>query len=109
VRLGFFGSAHKDCTPAALPSIHVVEPPKLGLLLIRQATATTNRIRGCANLHVKVRVAIYRARLQASGSDHLIYEVINERGESKTYDVTIAIKPASQAPGIRPPVKLEKI
>jgi hypothetical protein len=28
VQVGYYGSAHKDCTPAPLPTIRVVEPPK---------------------------------------------------------------------------------
>jgi hypothetical protein len=32
VQLGYYASAHKDCTPGRLPTIRVIEAPKSGVL-----------------------------------------------------------------------------
>lgn len=39
-------------------------------------------------------VAFYQARAGATGTDHLVYAVINPSGAVATYDVTINIKEA---------------
>jgi hypothetical protein len=41
-----------------------------------------------------VQVVFYQARAGATGSDHLVYEVMNLTGEVGTYDVTITIEEA---------------
>ena len=44
VQLSYHASAHKNCTPAALPTIRVIEAPKSGTLTVRQAVLTTDRV-----------------------------------------------------------------
>ena len=46
VQLGYHASAHKNCTPAPLPTIRVIEAPKSGMLTVRRAVLTTERLRG---------------------------------------------------------------
>jgi hypothetical protein len=35
VQLSYHASAHKNCTPAAQPTIRVLEPPRSGTLTVR--------------------------------------------------------------------------
>jgi hypothetical protein len=100
VQLGYYASTHKDCTPAPLPTIRVIEAPKFGTLTVRRGVLTTSNIQGCPRLKISAQVAFYQARTGATGSDHLVYEVTNPTGEVGTYDVTINIKEAPKP--IRP-------
>ena len=107
VQLGYYASAKKDCTPAPLPDLQIMEPPKSGYLIVRKATLTTNKIAGCPNLKTAAQVVFYQARPASTGGDRVVYKVRTPNGEVGTYDVTITIKPA---PGpSAPPVKPEKI
>jgi hypothetical protein len=93
-QLGYYASAHKDCTPAPLPVVRVIEAPKSGTLTVRRGELKTDRVTGCPGLKTPVQVVFYQARVSATGSDHLVYEVTNPTGEAATYDVTITIREA---------------
>ena len=101
VQLGYYASAKKDCTPAPLPTIRVIEAPKSGTLTVRRGELKTDIIPGCPGLKMPAQVAFYQARAGATGSDHLVYEVTTSTGEVGTYDVTITIKevPKPASPG----------
>jgi len=92
VQLGYYASAHKDCTPAPLPVVRVIEAPKSGTLTVRRGELKTDQIAGCPGLKMPAQVVFYQARAGTTGSDHLVYEVTNPTGEVGTYDVTITIK-----------------
>ncbi len=95
LQLSYHASAHQsNCTPAPLVTVDVLQPPKLGLLIVRKAMLTTNKIAGCPGLKVPAEVAFYRGREGSSGTDHVIYKVTNANGEAEVYDVTITLKPA---------------
>jgi hypothetical protein len=106
VQVGYYGSAHKDCTPAPLPTIRVVEPPKYGTFTIRRAILTTNNLAGCPGLKVPAQVALYQARPGAAGTDHIVYLVTNGDGSAGAYDVTINIReaPKSSTPNLDNPI-----
>ena len=101
VQLGYYASANKNCTPAPLPTIRVIEAPKSGTLTVRRGELKTDIILGCPGLKMPAQVAFYQARAGATGSDHLVYEVTTLTGEVGTYDVTITIKeaPKPASPG----------
>jgi len=101
VQLGYHASAHKNCTPAPLPTIRVIQVPKAGTLTVRRALLTTDKIAGCPGLKIPAQVVFYQARAGATGSDHIVYEVTDFNGEVGTYDVTIKIKEAPEQ--VRPP------
>ena len=63
-------------------------------LAIRYASGElkTNQVAGCPGLKIPAQVVFYQARVGATGSDHLVYEVTTPTGEVGTYDVTINIK-----------------
>jgi hypothetical protein len=92
VQLGYYASAHKNCTLAPIPTIRVIEAPKSGTLTVRRGELKTDQIAGCPGLKMPAQVVFYQARAGTTGSDHLVYEVTNPTGEVGTYDVTITIK-----------------
>jgi hypothetical protein len=99
VQLSYHASAHKNCTPAALPTIRVIEAPKSGTLTVRGAVLKTDKISGCPGLKTPAQVVFYLARQGYAGPDHVKYEVTSENGEVATNDVTITVK---AAPAQRP-------
>jgi len=101
VQLGYYASAHKNCTPAPLPTIRVIAAPKSGTLTVRVGELKTNQVAGCPELKTPARVVFYQARPGIVGTDHLVYEVANPTGEVATYDVTINIKEAPAQ--VKPP------
>ena len=102
VELSYHASAHKNtCTPAALPTVRVIEAPQAGILTVRQAELTTNKFPGCPNLKTPAQVVFYTANVGFAGPDHVKYEVTSENGEIATYDVTITVKAGE--PGQTPP------
>ena len=105
VELSYHASANKDtCSPTRAPTIHVVEPPKSGMLTVRKGVLKTDRVAGCPNLNLPVQVVLYVARAGYEGADHVQYEVTNENGEVATYNVTITVKaaPPGQTPSPGP-------
>ena len=84
VQLGYYGSAHKNCTPAPLPVVRVIEAPKSGMLTVRRGELKTDQVAGCPGLKIPAQVVFYQARVGATGSDHLVYEVTNSTGEVTT-------------------------
>jgi hypothetical protein len=101
VQIGYFASAHKDCTkdctPARVPTIRVAEPPRSGTLTIREAELTTGRIAGCLALKVPAKVLFYQARMGSLDTDHIVYEVTSSNGEVAEYQVTINIREGPKA------------
>jgi hypothetical protein len=67
----------------------------LGLLIVRKALLTTDKIAGCPHLKIPAEVVFYRGREGSAGTDHVIYKVTSAAGEVETYDVTITLKPAT--------------
>ena len=99
VQLGYHASAHKNCTPAALPTIRVIEAPKSGTLTVRRAVLTTDKVVGCPGLKTPAQAVFYLAHAGYTGPDRVKYEVTTENGEVATYDVTITVKAApAQSP-----------
>jgi hypothetical protein len=95
VQLTYHADAHKStCSPAPVPSMHVVEPPKEGVLTVRQAVLTTNKVAGCPGLKTPALVVFYQAKEGYSGPDHVRYAVTNAEGQTEGFDVTITVKPA---------------
>lgn len=92
VQVSYHASAHKNCTPAALPTVRVKEPPKWGILTIRKAILTTAKVAGCPPIKTPAQVVFYLARRGYEGPDHVKYEVTSENGEVAAYDVTITVK-----------------
>ena len=95
LQLSYHASAHKsNCTPAPLATFDVPQPPKLGLLTVRKAMLTTDKVAGCPHLKIPAEVVFYRGREGSAGTDHVVYKVTSAAGEIEVYDVTITLKPA---------------
>jgi hypothetical protein len=92
VQLSYHASAHKNCTPASMPTVRVITPPKGGMLMVRRADLTTDKVVGCPPVKTPAQVIFYQARAGYTGSDEVKYEVTSENGEVATYDVTITVK-----------------
>jgi hypothetical protein len=97
VQLGYYASAHKNCTAAARPTIRVIEAPKSGVLTIRPGVLSTNKVEGCPGLKTLAQIAFYQPRAGYVGSDKVGYEVTAENGDVAIYEMTINIK-ASPSP-----------
>ena len=108
VQLTYHASAHKDCTPAALPTIKVTSPPQDGLLIVRKGELATNKISGCGRVQLPVQVVLYQAKEHYVGPDHVCYEVTSENGEVTTYDITVKVDsaPTPTAPASKPETKI---
>jgi hypothetical protein len=88
VQLSYHASAHKsNCSPGALPTVRVIEAPKSGMLAVREAMLTTDKIAGCPALKIPAQVVFYTGNTDYSGPDHVA-----------TYDMTITVKAAQSAP-----------
>ena len=99
LQLSYHASAHKsNCTPAPLSTFDVLQAPKLGLLTVRKALLTTDKVAGCPGLKVPAEVVFYRGREGSAGPDHVIYKVTSSGGEVEVFDVTITLKPAAPPP-----------
>jgi len=95
LQLTYHASAHKsNCTPAPLSTFDVLQAPKLGVLVVRKAMLTTNKVAGCPGLKIPAEVVFYRGRDGSAGPDHVVYKVTSSTGEAEVYDVTITLKPA---------------
>ena len=60
----------------------------------------------CPGLKVPAQIVFYQARVDATGTDHFVYEVINASNKVDAYDVTITIKeaPKGSAPNADKPI-----
>jgi hypothetical protein len=108
VRLSYHASAHKsNCSPGALPTVHVIEAPKSGMLIVRQAVLTTNKIEGCPDLKIPAQVVFYTPNTDYTGPDHVKYTVTDENSQVATYDMTINVEAAqpAQNPAQNPPAQ----
>jgi hypothetical protein len=98
LQLNYHASAHKsNCTPAPLSTFDVLQAPKLGVLTVRKALLTTNKVAGCPGLKIPAEVVFYRGRDGSAGPDHVVYKVTSSNGEVETFDVTITLKPGAPA------------
>ncbi|MGD1212854.1 MAG: hypothetical protein ABR973_16055 [Candidatus Acidiferrales bacterium] len=104
LQLTYHASAQKNCTPAPLATFDVLQAPKLGVLTVRKAMLTTNKVAGCPRLKIPAEVVFYRGREGSAGADHVVYKVTSSGGEVEVYDVTITLKPAP-TPAPSPPSK----
>jgi hypothetical protein len=107
VQLSYHAMAHKNCTPALPPMIRVNEPPKSGVLTIRKALLTTDKVAGCPTLKAPAEVVFYRSRTGYIGPDHVSYTVSSENGETVIYDVAITVKAATKS--IPPPEAVQPL
>ena len=95
VQLTYHADAHKStCTSAPMPTFRVIEPPKNGVLSVRKAVLSTDKVPGCPGLKTPALVVFYQGTEGYSGSDHVSYAVTNAAGQTQGYDVTITVKPA---------------
>jgi hypothetical protein len=106
VQLTYHADAHKStCTAAPIPIFRVIEPPKDGVLTVRKAVLTTNKVAGCPGLKTPALVVFYQAKEGYAGSDHVSYAVTNAQGKVQGFDVTINVKAGSAPASPKPPTR----
>ena len=74
------------------PARRLIEAPKSGVLTVRKAVLSTDKVAGCPGLKTPAQVAFYQARAGYAGPDRVSYEVTSENGEVATYEMTITVK-----------------
>ncbi|EJW09430.1 hypothetical protein A33M_1349 [Rhodovulum sp. PH10] len=100
VRINVHASGNKaSCSPAALPTITVLTPPKSGTLTVRRGELTTNKIAGCPRLKLPAQVIFYRSRADFVGTDRVVYGMAPANGKPEVFDVTIEVKERAREPG----------
>jgi hypothetical protein len=98
LRIGTYGTANKkDCSPARVPTIRVIEPPSSGSLTVRLSEAKIDKVAGCSTIVIPVQFLLYVARADAE-KDRIVYEVTNASGEVATFEVIINILPRPASP-----------
>ena len=97
VRLNIHASATRDCKPAGLPEVKLIDPPSAGMVRVRRALLTTSQVEGCPNLRVPAQVVFYVSRPDSTGTDHLSYEVRSVTGESRVFEFDIILRPQQGA------------
>jgi hypothetical protein len=100
VQLSYHASANKkNCSPASLPNIRVIEAPKSGTLTVRRGVLTTDNVAGCPGLKIPAQAVLYLAQPGYAGPDQVKYEVTSESGAVATYEIAITVKAApAQSP-----------
>ena len=106
LQLGYYASANKNCTPAALPTLRVTQAPKHGTLTAKRGVLATSKIAGCPDLKIPAQAIFYQSRREYVGPDHLGYEITSANGEVKSFDISIEVKPGRKSDVPAPGQKL---
>ena len=86
-------SATKECAPAPMPTIRLIDRPRNGSMTIRRVQLTGATVRNCPNLDVMAAIILYVSRPGYTGEDHVRYDAITFDGEIDRYDIAISVKP----------------
>ncbi|HEX4894286.1 MAG TPA: hypothetical protein VFV47_13445 [Hyphomicrobiaceae bacterium] len=108
VRVGVHAAAKKDCTPAPLPTISVVSPPKHGVLQIRTGKVKSDQIKACPGIELPANLVFYRSQPGFTGEDKITYEVKNAGSRTQSITITVTVKPGPTPPGTPPKKPSEK-
>jgi hypothetical protein len=106
IEIGNYAAVGNACAAGAPPAIKVVESPRSGTLSVR-AGERIYRIPGCPPVKMQAEVLTYEARDTATGTDHVVYDIVSANGQVSTKDVTIHLQdPPRGAPAPKPDIKL---
>ena len=103
LRVGYYASAKKDCSPSPLSKVRVLSAPKHGVLSVQAGILSTNRIKGCPNLRLPVQMVLYLSHSGYVGTDALSYEITSGDGRSEVYHITLDVRSAQKPNGRKPP------
>jgi hypothetical protein len=84
LHLNNHASVNKDCSPAPLPTIRLIERPKSGTFTVRRGTLSGVQVANCQNLNISVQPGYI-------GEDHVVYDVTNFEGEVEKVDIAITV------------------
>jgi uncharacterized membrane protein len=98
VRIGVYINVRPDCTSGPLPTIRLTAPPGNGTVTVRKGNVSVTNYKQCLALQVPGFFAIYRSRIEFSGTDTLELEVRypNGRTEIQKFQITVGASPSSQ-------------
>jgi hypothetical protein len=91
LHLNNHASVNKDCSPAPLPTIRLIERPKSGTFTVRRGTLSGVQVANCQNLNIPVQGVFYTSRPGYIGEDHVVYDVTNFEGEVEKVDIAITV------------------
>ena len=90
-------SLNKDCSRAPPPQIRFTVLPRQGTVLIRRATARSDRVPNCKSIEAPVRAVTYYSTTGYIGEDKVAYEVRGADGSTEMNVVTIIVAPTSSS------------
>ena len=98
VRIGVYINVLPDCTSGPLPTIRLTTPPAGGTVTVRKGTVSVTNYKQCLALQVPGFFAIYRSRIEFSGTDMLELEVSypNGRVEIQKFQIAVGAAPSAQ-------------
>src|SRR6266436_522194 len=70
LHLNNHASVNKDCSPAPLPTIRLIDRPKSGTFTVRRGTLRGAQVAHCQNLNIPVQGVFYTSRPGYMGEDH---------------------------------------
>jgi hypothetical protein len=92
LQLNVHASATKDCGPASLPTLKLVDRPKNCTFTVRRGTLTGAHVANCENLNVLGLAVFYTSNSGYVGQDHAKYAVIDFEGQITNFDFEITVK-----------------
>jgi hypothetical protein len=88
-----FINVSADCTSGPLPTIRLVESPRHGKVVVKNAKASATNYKQCLALQVPAFVAIYRSAVDYAGEDRIVLEVKFANGRTQTQRIKILVAP----------------
>jgi hypothetical protein len=95
LHLNNHASVSRDCSPAPLPTIRVIDRPKSGTFTVRRGTLSGAQVANCQNLNILAQGVFYTSRPGFVGEDHVTYEVTTFEGEVEKFDIAITVTAGS--------------
>jgi hypothetical protein len=96
LHLNNHGSVTKECGPAPIPTIRVIDRPKHGTLTIRLGTIADGQIGNCKFVDLPIRGVFYVSKPGYVGADRVTYEVIAYDGQIEKFDIAITVTAAAK-------------
>jgi hypothetical protein len=96
LHLNNHASVSKDCSPAPLPTIRLIDRPKSGTFTVRRGTLSGAQVANCQNLNIPAQGVFYTSRPSFVGEDHVAYEVTTFEGEVEKFDIAITVTAGSE-------------
>ncbi len=99
-RLGYINSINADCSPAAIPSVSILQPPRQGRVTFRRgldySSYPANNVRSrCNTRKINSMVTFYEPSINAYGDDLFAVEYVDLYGTPRRFQYHVSIRPRS--------------